>query len=138
MNISRTTYDAVSRFEETRKMLVEFLADNKATFDVYAKFVDEFNATLAAAKASVKEVPGTEKFSVGPFTRSASNPLDSYDPTKLSASVLSIPGVVKAVDTEKIKQLVADGEIPFSDVKDAKITVMSTSKINGPKPLETL
>jgi hypothetical protein len=128
---------AVRAFEAVQANLREFIDENPEVFQELFELVEEYNQVLAGAKAEMKELSTEETINIGPFTRSKnSQEQEVYNPDKLPVAVLQVPGVVTAVDTKVIRNLLASGHVDFSSVKAARSTSPGKSpSVRGPKPV---
>lgn len=123
----------VCEFDEAQQALREFINDYPSVFSVFYELVDKYNATFNEAKGSIKEIPGTDKFSIGQFKRSAPPESIAYTAEELPDHILLMPGVVKDVDTKAIDALILSGEISSASVSRARHVKLGTPKITGPK-----
>lgn len=127
----------VHAFELSQRRLREFAEENEELFDVLLDLVDAYNADLAEARDSLRNVSTPNGFQMGPFHR-AKDSADtvSYNPKFVPHRILNMEGVVKNVDTKVIERLLSDGKITYDDVKDAREEKPGrTPSIRGPKDI---
>lgn len=127
--------EAVGRFEESRKAIHRFLEENPQFLDIFIPLMDQYNEQLVEAKQLVRNLPGSDKISIGPFTRTARPKSTSYDATKVNPEVLGIPGVVKKIDAKEIERLIVAGTISHADVEDGQKEELGTARVLGPKEI---
>ena len=127
--------DLVEQFEQSRDAIKTFFTENPQFLDIFIPLMDRYNETLAEAKQAVRNVEGSSKLSVGPFTRTARPLSKTYDATKVNPEVLAIPGVVKKIDSKVIDQLIVSGKISHADVEGGQKEEYGSARIMGPKEI---
>ena len=127
---------AVNKFEKVRKELINFLIENPKFGEVLVPLVERYNTLRVEAKNSVRDLPGNEKVSVGSFHRSRRPKATVYSAAHINHEILSIPGVVKEVDTKMIDRLVLSGNIDRKDVENGRKEVYGTAKVTAPPVIQ--
>tara|TARA_B100001250_G_scaffold414436_1_gene452824 strand:+ start:6107 stop:6541 length:435 start_codon:yes stop_codon:yes gene_type:complete len=123
---------AVEEFIVERNKMLKFIEKHSAFFDTLNALVDNYNGAHEAAKASIKEIPSTDGFQMGPFRRTKTSEKTKYDPDKLPTKALRLKGVVK-VDAEALNKHIERGNIAYKDVAEARGEYRTTGAVNGPK-----
>ena len=136
--MSSKTRNIVSSFMEIRDNLMEFIGENEEVMDRFIALTEEYNARLYDAKAHIRDIDTPDRVSVGPFVRSKVPTSTVYDPTKVDISVLTLPGVIKALDSKAIEKHVQLGAITPVQVNAARTEKYGTPRITGPKTIEVL
>ena len=126
--------NAVAQFEVTSNMLKGYVSDNQVVFDGYYDLVGKYNTLNKNARDAVRAINATG-FNVGPFRKTNPVQKTTFDPTKLPAEVLKMDNVV-TVNADVLEKLIASGEVPFEDVKDARIEGESTPMVKGPVKMQ--
>tara|TARA_Y100000310_G_scaffold334995_1_gene415988 strand:+ start:18537 stop:18968 length:432 start_codon:yes stop_codon:yes gene_type:complete len=127
--------EAVSKFEISRKAIHTFLEENPQFLDVFIPLMDEYNTLLVEAKNQIRELPGSDRISIGPFSRSARPKSVGYDATKINPEVLTIPGIVQKIDGKEIERLLVTGQISHADIQDGQREEYGSPRVNGPKEI---
>jgi hypothetical protein len=125
--------DKVVNFERARQALMDHVSDNQLVFDRFFALADQYNASLAEAKDHVRAMMPPGPIVVGPFKRSKPPVSVDYLAAKLPDSVKLLPGVIKKIDGDTLDKLVLDGTISGDTIRDARVSVNGTPKIDGPK-----
>ncbi len=128
----RKAEQIVKNFEEVRKDITNFLVKNPQFGEVLIPLVERYNSLRIEAKNQVRDLPGDEKISIGPFHRSKKPRAVSYVADQIKHTVLAIPGVVKEVNTKVIDQLILAGHIKHEDVVEGRREVYGTAKVVAP------
>ena len=128
----RKAEQIVKNFEEVKKDITKFLEDNPQFDEVLRPMVEKYNYLRVEAKNQVRDLPGDEQISIGPFHRSKKPRAVSYVADQIKHTVLAIPGVVKEVNTKVIDQLILSGHIKHEDVVDGRREVYGTAKVAAP------
>ena len=127
--------ELVQEFETCRDAIKTFFQENPQFLDVFIPLMDRYNETLLEAKQAVRNVEGSSKISVGPFTRTARPLSTTYDATKVNPEVLGLPGVVKKLDAKVVEQLILIGKISHADVVDGQKEEYGSARVLGPKEI---
>ena len=132
--------NSLSEFLEAQQELKEFLSDNSDFAEVFFALVSRYNTNRDNLVSSMRAEETEASIQMGPFNRTKRSTVVQYDPTKLSAKILAIPGVVKrtGVDAKVVATLLDSGSLSEKDVKKAVKTVNITPKIFGPKEIQIL
>jgi len=125
----------VAEFEKARDAVHEFFKENPQFVDIFIPLMDQYNAHLVEAKQLVRNIEGSSKLSIGPFTRTARPKTKTYDATKVNPEVLAMPGVVKKIDPKVIEQLLVAGKIAHADVEGGQKEEFGSARVLGPKEI---
>lgn len=131
--LSRSARNRVNEFERKRQELQEYIADNYEVFGPFLELSDEYNKLHEAAKDALRRHPGGSALSYKSFRRNRAPDKGHYDPTKLPGIVLTIPGIVKSVDKEKLNQLAIEEPLHAKDIRAAWQDKSGTPSVTGPK-----
>jgi len=126
---------AVEKFEESRQAIHTFLEEHPQLMDIFIPLMDQYNVNLSEAKQLVRNLPGSDKLSIGPFTRTARPKSVVYDATKVNPEVLGLPGVVKKIDAKEVDRLIVAGTISHADVEDGQSEEFGSARVLGPKEI---
>ena len=134
--MSTKAMKAVTKFMDTREQLKDFMEENQDVMDAFIAISEEYNADLNDAKGYIREIDTDGRLSFGLFVRSKPPTKIVYDPTKVDIEILTIPGVIKSLDTKIVEGLVQQGKISAEKVNAARMSTKGTPRISGPKPIE--
>lgn len=129
---------AIKKFDRAKTNLQQFCADNNDVMQQYTILVDSYNYALNAVKSELKSVEDPDGFKSGDFRKTKGSSGHKYDPSKLPAELLAIPGVITGVSTSYIDELVEIGKIKEADVKGAREDKNISGKTYAPKELRAI
>lgn len=125
---------ATDEFRKIQEQLLTHLEENPEFVTEFLRLAELYNAAVSTAKSKMKAFPGTGAVTLPdiPFRRRAGSDAQVYDPALLPPSLLAIPGVATAVDTEAVE---AAAEIHGFDISGAATTKTRSPAVYGPKEI---
>ena len=131
--------DKIDEFYEVKQELSALIDEYPEVFEKFVTLAETYNANLSDVKNSIRSVPGTGgvSFRGTPFRRSVGKPCYVFVPGTIPANILSMPGVVKTVDSSVLTALMDSHH--DAGVREAleELAVPSTTvcKVYGPKEI---
>lgn len=125
----------VTAYQRKRLALLSFIEENTEVFDRFFQMTDDYNACVVEAKQYVRDVEPVGPLVMGPFRRAKAGVSIDYDPALVPASVLTMPGVVKKLNTDVIEQHILAGALNAKTMSKARTETTATAKVDGPKEI---
>ncbi len=111
--------ERIAELDEARVHLTEMHSEHPDLLEEYSQVTERYNTSFDAVKNLLKELKTPDAVKVSSFSRDRKTFSTKYRPNLLPSNILTMPGIVKDIDSKKVEQYLASGEINFKDVEKA-------------------
>lgn len=133
--LNSTTTAALQRHDTAVNALRHHYETNRAVIDEFLSLLSDQEMANDTVRELIRHerAPLEEGLKAGDFMRTSPKQRVDYDPARLPAKALELPGVIKSVNVEVLEQHVLAGKLFSEDIEDARTTKEAKPQVRGPR-----